>query len=505
MAFESNDFQVAKKIRLPKSEFNVNCNIPIEEEISKIFTITSDVLIKDKEILDGMINYSGVVETCVIYLTENNEIGSTHASCPFTSKFEDANISVDDKALIRARILDYSIGDIANKNLPIDFVIEQFGFIVKNEDVKSVATSGEDIATKEEEIRVVHLLGECKQRIETESPLQVRDRIKKLLLCESQASIKDVETGMNYVSVSGEVVSRLLYLTENDKFESAYVYDSFKEEIEFDGVTKNTQVEVCPFVIYPEVKASVDNKDKGADILVKVPVELNLLAYDEVEVKVVSDIYSTKNEVEVLTDSFEMTKNFPFEIVEEKIDGNLVLEDDKPRIDKVLFSGGNSVNLTNVFIENGNINIEGIAKTTVVYLNDELGSLNSAEIEIPFSIDDKTNFEDGDEITAYATISDVDVSVKKGRELNYEGRVKVVLYAVRQEISAVISNVNIKEELPEKDYAMEIVFGKENQSLWDIAKANKVSEKMLAEQNADIVFPLNQNTQLVLFYQSNKI
>ena len=502
MAFESNNFNVAKKYKLPRGEFTVDCNIATEGEISKIFTVSADVTIETKEVLAGSVTYTGLIESCVIYLTEEGEVGSVHTSCPFTSKFQDENITVDQKAVIRVNVLNYTIGEISNNNIEITFTLCQNGFVVSNKEIKSISTGDEDIPVRKEDIKVVRFIGETGISICSEGSLTTREPIKKLLLCESQASVKDIETGLNFIAVSGEVVSRLLYLTENDRFESAYVFDSFKEEVELDGVTRESQAEACAFVKYSQVKAVVNNEEKGAKIDISVPVDICVMAYDEVEVDVVADLYSTKNEVQVSTESFDMTKTLPLEIIEGKIEGNLVIEEDSPRVDKLLFSGGNSVNITDVIVENGNVKVEGIAKTNVVYLNDENNSLNSVEVEVPFVLNDRIDIPEGANVYAVAVLSDVDVAVKKGRELFYDAKIRVYLYVDQDVVSAVISDATLKEELPEKDYAMEIVFGKEGQTAWDIAKANKIKESMIINQNPDIVFPLSENAEIVLFYQN---
>ena len=54
----------------------------------------------------------------------------------------------------------------------------------------------------------------------------------------------------------------------------------------------------------------------------------------------------------------------PQEIIESKIDGSLTLEEDKPRVDKILFVGGNNVSVSNSYIKDGEICIEGIKAST---------------------------------------------------------------------------------------------------------------------------------------------
>ena len=118
-----------------------------------------------------------------------------------------------------------------------------------------------------------------------------------------------------------------------------------------------------------------------------------------------------------------MTHTCKAEIVEGKIDGSLTIEDDKPRIDKLLFVGGNSLCVSNSYLKDGEVVIEGIAKTNVVYLNDEENSLNSVQIEVPFVISDKFSQDNADGILVVdAILCDVDVVAKKGRELLFDAK-----------------------------------------------------------------------------------
>lgn len=502
MAFESNSFNVAKKHQLQEKEFAVECNISVDGEIAKIFTVSAGVFVETKEVLNGSISYSGEIETCVVYMTEDGEVTSTHTSCPFSSKFDDDLILEGQNAIINARVVDYSIQSVAGGMITISFEVEQSGFVVGNQEVKSIATNDETINTKEEDMPVVRIGNYFQTTIISNGNLNTREQVKRLLLCESQVELKEVTPGLNFVTITGEVVSRVLYLTENDKFESAYVFDSFKEEVELEGVTRESKIDANCFVKFGKVKAEVENSENGAKIEINVPVEICLTSYEEDNVKVVTDLYSTENETLVVTESFDMTNILPFETIEGKIDGTLMIDDDKPRVDKILFTGGNFVNITSVERAESSVVVSGIAKTNVVYLNDESGSIQSVEVEVPFVLNERTNLIESAKISAYAVVTDVDVVVKKGRELFYDAKLKVFISGSEDKVMAVITNLNIAEKLPEKDYALEVVFGKTGQSLWDIAKQNKINESLLTKQNPDVIFPLSQDTELVIFYQN---
>ncbi len=502
MAFESNVFKTACKHKLPKSDFVVSCQITAEGEIAKVLCVSAQAMILSKEILQGSITYTGNIESCVVYTTENNEINSVTTSCPFTSKFEDEMINPQQNAVIRVCTKGSNVTNMSGNSLNVDFDLCQTGFVVCNDEIKTLSSNNTDIASILERVKVVKYVGEGKSTFCSETPLISREQIKKLLLTESQVQIKDVESGMGFVTISGEVVNRIVYLTEDDKFESGYIFESFKEEIEVEGVTRESMVEGGGFVRFTEVKAEVENNDKGAKIKVFVPVDLFAIAFEEEEVSVIKDLYSTKNELEIVTESFEMDRLCPFEMIEGKIDGMIVLDDDKPRVDKILFSGGNSLELLNISVEDDMLKVEGIAKTNVVYLNDDTNTINTAMVEIPFVLEDRVSIPENADLYAVATINDSDVIVKKGRELYFDAKIKVLVYADEKMQEAVISNISIKEELPQKDYAMEILFATKGQTSWDIGKACKVKEEIIKNQNSDLVFPLENDAEIVIFYQN---
>lgn len=500
MAFESNNFNVVKKTKLQKGEFNVECNVAVT--CSKILTVSAFASVANSEVLNGSINYSGNIDVRLVYMTEEGEIGTVASTCPFTSRFEGDYITNGQKAIISVKVIDATVEGVSSDNIRINVNVEQSGVLISNVEVHSIASHDPDVCCKTEDINVIRFVGENSENITVNSEFSVREPIKRLILTESQALVKGVESGVNFVSVSGEVVTRLLYLTENDKFETGYVYDTFKEEVELEGATRDSQVEGYAFVKCDGVKTEIEESEKGVKIKVEVPLLLAVKAYEEANVTVIKDLYSTANEIKVNTESFDMTVVCPMEEAEGKIDGSLTLDDEKPRVDKIMFVGGNNVVISNSYINDGEINIEGIASTTVVYLNDETNTLNSVQIDVPFVITDKFNHDNIEGIlNVDAIVCDVDVVVKKGREFYYDAKIKASVNYCHPVVSGVISEATNLEAYPEKDYGMELLFAHAGQDAWDIAKEAKIKEEMLILQNPEVVFPLEEDKNLILFYQ----
>ena len=502
MAFESSNFSVAKKNSLPKSELKVECNIPVEQEINKIFSITTDVNVQSNEVLIGFINFVGVIDICVIYCALDGSVGTIHTSCPFSSKIEDKNISVGQLADINVKVVDHEVQNISSSNIKLLCMIEQDGVVILNENINTIRSNAECICTKEEQMAVVKLIGNTTSVINEENSVSIKEEVKKVLLCESQVCIKDVECGLNFVSVSGELVNRILYINNDDKFESCYNYETFKEEVELEGVTRDSVAECYVNVLKEQVKTEVVEMEKGVNLKIVTPIELKINAYEDINIEIIKDVYSTNCELGISTESFSMTKTLTCEYFENKIDGNLILSEDKARVDKLMFIGGTNLVIFNSYILDGEVYVEGIARTNVVYLNDELNTLNSVNIEVPFVVSDKTQIE-GENIKtkAQAIICDVDVVVKKGREFYFDAKIKVKVDFYVDQTCAIISSVEEKEEYSEKDYSVELLFCQKGMSLWDVSKQAKIREELIVIQNPDVNFPLEKDTNVVIYFQ----
>ena len=502
MSVENNNFNVVKKVALPKSEFNVACTISAEGEIAKVFALSHEAYIENQEVTNGVVSFSGHIDVCMIYQLESGEIGSAFSSCPFSSKFEDDQIQSSEQAMIKLDVIDHSIESISGSEAVISLLVEQSGILVESVQINCAEFDDESICVKEDEVVISKYIGSAKASLNQTLTYQSREKIKKILASQSYAMVKNTEAGSNFVSVSGDVCTKILYIDEDDKFYNIEISDSFKEEIEIEGVSRESAIEAFANVNSSAVSVSVEEGDGGSKIVVQVPFEILALAFEESLTNMVSDVYSTKNEMQISSQSFSMSKTLSMQIVDGKVDGSLVVEQDQPRVDKILFTFASSAQVTGHSIEDGEINIEGIAKTTVVYLNDEQNSLNAVEIEVPFAVSDKTKASQQSLIFAKAYLTDVDVAVKKGRELLFDGKIKIVVAASEDEVSAVISEAKQGEPLAERDYAMQLVFAKQGDSLWDIAKINKVNQNLIANQNPDVVFPLQENKEIIIFYQN---
>ena len=501
MALESKNFEVVKKEKI-SGVHSIECNIEGLNGCSKVLAITGGTDIENTEVSDGKINITGALELCAVYISEEDEICTTSMNFPFNYELKDEKVTPDCKDMLSARLVKQNIKSATSTDIKVECEISFDGFIVCPISIATVKNEDRDYSSKEDEIKVIKLIGRNCSKLLEEVKGTVKNGVKKILCSKTNVLLKNTEAGVDFVSISGEIETEITYVNADDRFESLMLSDTFKDEVELSGVTRDSIVEAKVSLICSESKIITSEEEKTTSFVVTLPLKACVCAYSEESVEVIKDIYSTKCELSVNTSSFDMLKSVKHDEFESKLSGGLTLSENDDRIDKILFALAGTLEITNCYQDGKEIFLEGIANACVVYLNDDTNSIKSVEISTPFVVSDKAQDVAGDSIITYdVSLCDVDVSVKKGREISLDAKIKGQISYNENEISAVISEVSEGEKYPERDYAMELFFAKSGQSSWDIAKSAKVKEENVIFQNPELVFPLEKDEQILLYFQ----
>jgi phospholipid N-methyltransferase len=152
-------------------------------------------------------------------------------------------------------------------------------------------------------------------------------------------------------------------------------------------------------------------------------------------------------------------------------------------------------------VTDGVLNIEGVVTANVLYLNDEQEMLQSVEIEIPYVLDKKVDYQDGVVIEPNVKLFDVDIAVKRGREIYFDAKAKAMVNITTQESVCMLSKIEKLEPLQERDVALEIYFAKAGESFWEIAKNLKIPAEIIASQNSNLVDPLEKDENIAIYYR----
>ena len=497
-----------KKIKLAPEQMLVENNIQTESsaEVAKILATDSSVVLDPSvEALSGEASVSGKVVLNVVYLTTEGELLNQNAVSPFTHKIKDENIDPSCKFNIFSDIAGSEISRVSNNQIKVITTLNFDTVVIKNQEIKFLIDGGENTQTKKYEQNITSHDKQICETFEETLSATVKNGVKKILMTNVDCIVKDWTAGLGFAVVELDVYARVLFADLNDpsELQTIAISKSVKQEIEVQGLNKDSDIDVSSFIVKDGIQVEL-NDAEDTIISVNVPIMVCLNSYSCNSIMAVNDMFSTKNIIEIANESFENDKNNKPEYLEGKIEGNVVLSEQTPRVDKYICTTNVKAQYSNCYVKGDSLIIEGIVTANVVYLNDELGEMQSVEIEIPYVLDKNVDYTEDVLLEPTIFVTDVDVMVKRGRELFFDAKARAFVNCTKKDVFSHITNVDTIGEIGERDGAVELYFAKQNETIWDIAKNLKISPNVITEQNPELLDPIEKDQSIAVYFQKKR-
>lgn len=504
MSFEKSRCNFVKKAKLKDEQIMLDSVISGtgSGDIKKVLWINAYPQIDIAEPLTKEISVSGKVLIEIVFLDEANKVDSAESALPFLTKFINENVNPNTKININACLGDVNFDE---RNSKVSALIN-FSIDITNLVEFEILNGGdENICIREDEIISQNLIKDDCITFNEEMKLEINEPFDKILSINSDIIIKDTTCRNNFFVVQGEIITKLFYVVcgEIDQICSISSSEIFKREIETPALSDKAQVEIEALIKKEDLKYETTKTENSCNVTVNIPTTICYKVYEEINIPCAIDLYSLKNNLDIVSNSFEKSIIIPLIYLENRIEGSVTLADEEPRIDKMLgFSKGN-IKITNQYIKDNEIVLEGIVNVDVVYLNDELQMINCVKKEIPFVIYEKVEVSAEFNICSRVVISEVEVIARRGRELFIDAKIKASIRLFGVEKGVVITDAIMGEPLPLKEEAIEIYFAKAGDNLWEIAKELKTQPEIIIEQNPELVSPLSENQNIIIYHQKN--
>ena len=490
---------IAHKTEKVTKQTSVECLVNVDGELEKVLAITGNADISSVELFEKEARVNGDIVLSVLYKTTDDQINTVTTNCSFQDTLKNDVIMPEQKAFARAKLLGINPTSAEGSTVKLVAMVETVLDLAENNQVESYSCQDESVCIKSDELTVNKFCGLTCADFNVESNSLAGENVKKVISLDSTAIITDYTIADGFASISGTVCTYLVALTDENKFKPYQICNDFKEEVMFNDITADCVAEVFIKVKKDAVKVTLEEKENQINLAVTTPVKVCLRGYKTEKLEVVEDIYSTKCELELEKTKCKNVNFYKPKYFESKVEGNLVLSEEEPRIDKVLASSAPCLTVTNAYLLDGQIYVEGVVNTNVIYLNDDDNSINSVEMEVPFKITEKTNLENVD-VEVFAIVSDCDVIAKRGREIFFDCKLKVFAQFSENCECEILSCVKEGRVYPQNDASIEIYFAKAGNTVWDIAKELKVTEETILVQNPDLVSPLEKDEKVVVYY-----
>ena len=142
--------------------------------------------------------------------------------------------------------------------------------------------------------------------------------------------------------------------------------------------------------------------------------------------------------------------------------------------------------MTNTVISEGDVQIDGLMNTTVIYEEEE-GEFNSVGIEMPYSINMPFDVvEPNDAVKVNIVIMNVSSRVRREREIEVVAEICVEAIAEREHENRVIRSIEATAEKIDTHKAITVYFAVKGDTSWDVIKALGVDKDKIEKMNEGI-------------------
>lgn len=493
-----------KKVSVAQTRVDLTVQPQNDENIQKVLGAYAKAHIINMEILNGEANYTASVLFNVAYLNDDKKICALEEDTTVTSKIDDNSLSSLMEPIYKIEVVDVSIESASSTEVRVSATLEITLEVLDFNEISSFNPTDPNILVKQENHKVLTKC-DCGKSVATiEEEFDIKQKVDKVLCKQAQVCIKQLTAGTGYYTIEGELYLKAYLCVQDDEQYSYKLFNEtipFKEEIDAENMQKECTIEATVCVKNNEVKFEVLDEEHNT-LKVSVPLLIRYVALKEDEVLLPCDAYSLTHKLNLITDTyFEST--IEKSSFKEHIEGSIEIGENMPRIAKLLMIMDGNLNISNVLNVEGGIKVEGVLTSTAVYkADDDEESLNSVQVEIPFSIMlDVENLKAEDELYVFGNLVDLIIKAKKGKELEIDADVVFDVEFYSKEAEPFVKDVVLTEEINQNPYPLAIYLAPAGSSLWDISKHLNVKEEIILEQNPNVEYPLDNAQGIVYFNQ----
>lgn len=475
-----------------------------DSTIAKVLGVDAKAYVSNFEVLNGEATYTINVLFEATYLTDSGEICATSEKSQVNGKFENNTLNAQMDALYKAEVVDISIENANSSDIKVEATLEITLDCIENCMLEPFCPIDDNTLTKRELNSVLTKCDAGKSTINITDEFDLKQNIDKILCQNVSVCVKDISAGTGYFTVDGEACVKAYLCLQNGEektYKAFYETIPFKEEIEAENITKDCIIEICPFVKCDDVTFAV-NQEQQTMLSVDIPVVVRYVALKTENCEMPCDAYSLTHKTNLVLDTY-FTNTTNRNSTKTHIDGSIEIGENMPRINKVLFTTGANLNLTNLSSLDGETQVEGVLTTNVVYLaDDDDETKNSVQVEIPFALNISTpSTVAGDEVFAVCDVMELTAKAKKGKEIYVDADLTFMVDSFASKPQTFVKEVVLTEELATNPYPLALYLAPAGSTLWDIAKHLSIKEDVILAQNPNLVFPLETNQSVVYFNQ----
>ena len=477
--------------------FDDDFNVPdIKPDIHKIIKEQGEIRIHEVKAMNGKLIAKGTLSFNVLYISEdgNRPIHNLTGEIPFDEIINMDEACIEDNIVLKWVVEDLSTSLINSRKLSVKSIV-CFCFYVEDiyDEETAVSLEGDDTIqyiNKKLDITQITLNKKDTFRIKDEVNIPSnKSNIFEILYSEVNLRNTDVRLFEDKVNLKGEILLFVLYVGEDEGNTLQYLETEvpFSGSVDCNGCNEDMISDVNVSIHSKDIEVKPDSDGEERVIDFEVILDLDLKAYEDEELEILYDVYSTSKELiptmrEAYYEDLLMKNNSKVKVVDQiKVGSN------EPRILQICNASGSVKIDETILVENG-LEINGIIEAQILYITEEDNRpLNSLKTVIPFSqiVEIKGIKEDSvHRITP--SLEQVSVMMLDSEEIEIKAAINlnaIVFDKIKETIITDIRTEDIDLNMLQEMPSIIGYIAKYEDSLWKIAKNYYTTVESIKEMN----------------------
>ncbi|MCL1914141.1 MAG: LysM peptidoglycan-binding domain-containing protein [Eubacteriaceae bacterium] len=466
--------------------------------VQKVLFTSESVLVKGTESYMGGVAVNGEVHATVVYQGENGMLDSVNAVLPFEF-LSDAPLKFGGSVYAVCEVAHLEVQPMKQRRIDLSANVKIKGFCADEIALNTLTEIAgiEGMNYKRDIQKLTFMRNKLSERELNQSIPIGSERPGKVFY--SGAFLRDVSTNS---SASGVLVNALvelyaLYTTFDEEdnvryhsYNDTFVVNQFTE-VEFGAAFDS-------FSVIPTVAMAaaqfVYNDASEVELSISGTLSTQIILYNEIEFYAISDMYSTKGELKVISESKGIT------YVAGVYEGNTtVTETLKLKSGGLNKISGCSQNIEcEIEIEEDTARIQGTIDASFLVLRNAEGDSEVLAVNKPFTIEQK--IEGDPQLFAYARLEAAEIDIVDD-EANIQFKISAIMVASENRQYADIFDATLThfEDVDDNYVSIKVRYVKEGESLWNLAKENRTSiANLLIANNIEAESSLKANQPIII-------
>lgn len=485
---ENNVMKVAHMVNLPtlsiKSQLNMN--IDSNTHIKQILNIETCLIDAQVEPMSNKAIIKGAVGVKVIYIDMDNMYNSLSDSVNFNETINSENISPDCEIIIsNSQFICEFDNDDNSLRVNIDGNIECLCNL--NTGLKLFNPANDGLVSKKEVLQACNCVQKVNKTCNYDFDFKLDAKINKMLSCDCKVVVENTNCYDGYIVVSGQILNTIVYEVASDGINTIKISTNstpFKCEVEASSCDSECQADVSSFINLNSTQITTDIGENNTKFSFEYCMVINGYVYKTINMNIVEDMYSLDNEIELLSNKYEICKKLPYIKSMENVDAEITLADEL-NVDEVLGMVNSCSNITQYSVKDNVIVVEGVISGNLLYL-DENREIKQLPTQLPYAINIKQEL-DGELCALHlsAVPTNCRCKIKRGNTLMIDYELCIGGNAYVKNQVELIDNVKYGKAINYGDIAFQIYLARANESCWDLCKRLHVTQDKLCEYNKE--------------------